>query len=91
MAGLTEAAARAGRSLHGNKVTGVVQIALSDRPITSLDDYLRADWAEYDRLAVQLRRRGVFVLPGGRWYLSSAHTEDDIATTVAAFGEALGT
>lgn len=88
--GLTEAAERAGRSLHGNKVTGVVQVALSDRPITGLDDYLRADWAEYDRVAVELRRRGVFVLPGGRWYLSTSHTQDDIAATLAAFGEALG-
>ena len=34
-------------------------------------------------------RRGQFILPGGRWYISTAHTDEDIAATVAAARDSL--
>jgi glutamate-1-semialdehyde aminotransferase len=34
-------------------------------------------------------RRGVRPIPGGRWYLSAAHTAEHVARTVRAAGEAL--
>ena len=52
-------------------------------------DFTAADWGLYDRFTVELLRRGVFNLPGGRWYLSTAHTADDVERTVAAAREAL--
>jgi glutamate-1-semialdehyde 2,1-aminomutase len=51
--------------------------------------YFRSDQGVYDRVLIELLRRGVFALPGGRWYLSTAHTPHDIDSTVSAFGEAL--
>lgn len=51
--------------------------------------YFRADQAHYDKVLIELLRRGVFGLPGGRWYVSTAHTLEDIAATVSAFGESL--
>lgn len=51
--------------------------------------YFRADQVAYDRLLVELLKHGVFALPGGRWYVSTAHTADDIDQTVAAFADAL--
>lgn len=56
---------------------------------SSFDEFMAADQHFYDRLIVQMLRRGLFTLPGGRWYLSTAHTDEDIATTVAAFDESL--
>ena len=50
---------------------------------------MTADQAFYDRLAVHMLRRGLFTLPGGRWYLSTAHTDADIATSVAVFDDSL--
>lgn len=51
--------------------------------------FVSADWAWYDRLTVELLRRGVFALPGGRWYLSTSHTDDDISETLTAFDDAV--
>lgn len=51
--------------------------------------YFRANLQSYDKVLVELLRRGVFALPGGRWYLSTAHTREDIDATVSAFGESL--
>ncbi|MEE6282891.1 aspartate aminotransferase family protein [Georgenia sp. MJ170] len=53
-------------------------------------DFMAADQEFYDRLIVEMLRRGVFALPGGRWYLSTAHTAQDVADTVAVIDEALG-
>jgi glutamate-1-semialdehyde 2,1-aminomutase len=51
--------------------------------------YFRSDQNWYDKVLVELLRRGVFALPGGRWYLSTAHRREDIDATVSAFGESL--
>ena len=40
-------------------------------------------------MLVQLLRRGIFTLPGGRWYISTAHSDADIVATVRGFEEAL--
>ena len=50
---------------------------------------MSADQAFYDRLTVQLLRRGIFTLPGGRWYLSTVHDDGHVAETVQAFDESL--
>jgi glutamate-1-semialdehyde 2,1-aminomutase len=44
--------------------------------------------AAYAQFAQAMLRRGVRLIPGGRWYLSAAHTDAHIAHTVAAAREA---
>jgi glutamate-1-semialdehyde 2,1-aminomutase len=34
-------------------------------------------------------RRGQFLLPGGRWYLSTAHTDADVEETLVAARDAI--
>ncbi|WP_454140871.1 aspartate aminotransferase family protein [Microbacterium lacticum] len=84
------------RALDGAGVTGtahavgpIVQVALGIPSLTTVPHYMDADWAAYDRLLVELLRRRQFALPGGRWYLSTAHTSEDVDETVAAFRLAL--
>jgi glutamate-1-semialdehyde 2,1-aminomutase len=67
----------------------VVQIAPGVASVESFSDYLRADWDWYDALTIQLLRRGIFNLPGGRWYISTAHTGEQIDETVEAFDDAV--
>lgn len=67
----------------------VVQCFAGIEAANTFADFLKADQAFYDRLTVQMLRRGVFTLPGGRWYISTAHTDDDIAATVSVVEEAL--
>jgi glutamate-1-semialdehyde 2,1-aminomutase len=57
--------------------------------ITS-DRHLRlADGRRGTRLAHELIRRGVFVVPGAKMYLSLAHTEAEVDATLTAFEGAL--
>jgi glutamate-1-semialdehyde 2,1-aminomutase len=58
-------------------------------PIRNERDLRQADGARASRLGLELIRRGVFVIPGAKMYLSLAHTDADIAATLAAFEEAL--
>ncbi|WP_434080492.1 hypothetical protein [Sanguibacter sp. Z1732] len=68
----------------------VVQCAPGVARNNTFTDFMAADQEFYDRFVVQMLRRGVFALPGGRWYISTAHTDEDIAQTVAVIDEALG-
>lgn len=87
--GFAEAFARHGVPGTAHHVGPVIQCVPGVGSATTFDDYLAADWDWYDALSVELLRRGVFVLPGGRWYLSTAHTSADIDETVAAFDAAV--
>lgn len=89
-AGFTTALASYGITGTAHSVGPVVQLALGVERLTCFSDYLKADWSLYDALLVAMLRRGQFGLPGGRWYLSAAHTERDVAQTVKAFELALG-
>jgi len=87
--GMRVAVARHGVTGAVNQVGSVVQVVFGTATADNFEQFLRADQAFYDRLTVHMLRRGVFALPGGRWYISTVHSEQDIAETVAAFDEAL--
>jgi glutamate-1-semialdehyde 2,1-aminomutase len=53
-------------------------------------DTLAADNALYSDFAVALLDEGVLVLPDGRWYLSTAHSDADIEFTLNAAARAVG-
>lgn len=78
-----------GAVAHVNHVGPIVQCLPGCQSGTTFDDFLNSDQGFYDALTVQMLRRGLFTLPGGRWYISTAHTDHDIAHTVDVFKEAL--
>jgi glutamate-1-semialdehyde 2,1-aminomutase len=51
---------------------------------------MKANRAKYLDFAFELLQRGVRILPRGTWFLSSAHTDSDIAKTLATVDEVLG-
>ena len=51
---------------------------------------MKANRAMYLDFAFDLLQRGVRILPRGTWFLSSAHTDNDIAKTLATVDEVLG-
>ncbi|HEY9389964.1 MAG TPA: aspartate aminotransferase family protein [Mycobacteriales bacterium] len=86
---------RAALRTHGvvgsvHAVGPVVQCVLGVGSVGSFADFAAGDWKRYEALTVELLRRGVFVMPGGRWYLSTAHTMADLDLTVRAFADAVG-
>lgn len=87
--GMRETFARHAVVATVNHVGPVVQCIAGVESARGFDDFMAADQEFYDRLTVQMLSRGLFTLPGGRWYLSTAHTDADVATTVAIIDEAL--
>lgn len=59
------------------------------RRITSESDLRGSDGKRARRLGHELIKRGIFVVPGAKMYLSLAHSDADIEATLAAFADAL--
>ncbi|MFU8850177.1 aspartate aminotransferase family protein [Micromonospora sp. SL1-18] len=87
--GLRTVLARHGVTAHVHHVGPVLQLSPGITKVRTARDVLAADWAFYNELIVEALRRGLFLLPGGRWYLSTEHSAADVAQTVAALDDAL--
>jgi glutamate-1-semialdehyde 2,1-aminomutase len=72
---------------HIGGIVQVIPTAIPGPPTFST--FMTADWKLYNELIVALLRRGVFVMPGGRLYLSTEHSDEDIVATVDSFASAL--
>ncbi|HUA03788.1 MAG TPA: aminotransferase class III-fold pyridoxal phosphate-dependent enzyme [Solirubrobacteraceae bacterium] len=75
------AGAEAGVPLRVNHFGGAAYGFISDRPVEGVDDVKWADAAAYRRLAGLLLDEGVHVIPRGLLYVSTAHSEADLAET----------
>jgi glutamate-1-semialdehyde 2,1-aminomutase len=60
-------------------------------PLRNHRDLLKADRGRAVRFGHELIRRGVYCTPGGKLYLSLAHSEADVARTLEIAGKALQT
>ncbi len=87
-AGMTEAFARRSIPVQAPGDGPVFQLFLQDRPIREYRDTLGADAQRWTAFCRAMTRRGVF-LNGGKLYCSAAHTDDDLAATLAATAQAL--
>ncbi|HBH02707.1 MAG TPA: aspartate aminotransferase family protein [Candidatus Rokubacteria bacterium] len=89
--GMAEVAARRGVGLQALGEGPIAQPVFLDpaAPALTERDLRRADGARAGRLGLELIRRGVFVIPGAKLYLSLAHSDADIAETLEAFDQAL--
>ncbi|MFK3677971.1 aspartate aminotransferase family protein [Microbacterium sp. NPDC090218] len=72
-----------------NQVGPVVQCMPGTLDAATFADFLAQDLDMYNRFLVEMLKRGVFALPGGRWYISTAHTPADIAETVNVAADSL--
>lgn len=89
--GLAEAAEAAGVPHVVNRVGSMVTLFFSEEPITSWDSASRCDTERFARYFWEMLDRGVY-LPCSQYeanFVSAAHTEEDIAVTIAAAREAL--
>ena len=74
---------------HGYQVVSsgygaVFQISFMDKPSRNYRETMAADKSLYSNFALALLDEGVLVLPDGRWYVSFAHSDEDIEATLAA-------
>jgi glutamate-1-semialdehyde 2,1-aminomutase len=67
----------------------VFHVSLMERPARCYRDLLSADTKSYSDFALALLDEGISILPDGRWYLSTAHSDEHIDGTLAAVDRAL--
>jgi len=90
MRGIAEIAERHGRSVTVQGLGPMFHVAFTRRPrIRDARDYRDVDAALYAAFASRLQERGIRVIPRGIWYLSTAHTEEDIARTLESVAAVL--
>ena len=89
--GAREVLARAGHTVQVQRVASFLQIYFSPQTIREYRDAATyADLVKFRALHQALRVRGVLVYPYGlgRWFLSTAHTQADVAATLTALEDA---
>ncbi|MFC5744658.1 aspartate aminotransferase family protein [Actinomadura rugatobispora] len=90
MSGLADSAEEAGIRVRVRGFPAAFYLALVDRdPGEPWEEKVPPDMRGYQRLVEGLARRGVWASARGNWYLSAAHTHDDVAATLKAFRGAL--
>lgn len=75
------------RIIPGSVTTGdgpVFTLHLQPHPPRNYRETLAADRQRYSDFALALLDAGILVLPDARWYISAAHTEQDIEAVMAA-------
>ena len=87
--GLEEAGARLGLPFQVIGDGPVLQPVFTGAPVRNHADGLQADADAARRFGVEMIRRGVLVTPGGKLYLSLAHTDEDIDRTLQAAEDSL--
>ncbi len=67
----------------------VFQLSFMEKPARNYRETMAADKSLYSDFALALLDEGILVLPDGRWYVSFAHSDEDIEATLAAARKAV--
>jgi glutamate-1-semialdehyde 2,1-aminomutase len=67
----------------------VFQVSFMDKPAENYRDTLAANSSMYSDFALAMLGEGELLLPDGRWYVSAAHTDEDIEATLSAAAKVL--
>lgn len=91
MEGIRQSGQRLGLPLHVQGLPTAFHVSFTELPaIRDYRDYaLHCDKERYSRFCVAMLNRGVRLIERGVWYISAAHTEDQLAQTLAAVEGAL--
>ena len=89
--GLADAARAAGVSLQVNAFGSLVTPFFTDRPVRDYQSATSADTERYARFFRGMLARGIYLPPSQfeAWFLSAAHTRNDVDVTIAAAHEAM--
>jgi glutamate-1-semialdehyde 2,1-aminomutase len=89
--GLAAAVAEAGMAARLQRVGSMLSLFFTDRPVTDCASALRCDTERFGRFFRGMLERGVYLPPSQfeAWFVSLAHSEEDIARTVQAARGAL--
>jgi len=88
--GLRQAAERFGIPLQVNRACGALSTHFCEHPVTNYDDAQRADGELFAAFFHEMLDRGILLAPSKyeAWFVTTAHTDEDIALTISAAKEA---
>jgi len=88
---LRKAASRAGLSVDVPCAGTMLSLFFTERPVTDWSSVSRSDTARFRTFFHAMLDRGIYLPPSPfeAWFLSSAHTDVDIATTIEAATDSL--
>lgn len=89
--GLKHLAAERGIAVETPGDGPLFQVFFTDGAVTDYPSVLASNRALGRRFGIACLERGLFLNPGEKFYISLAHTDDDIARTLEIFAEALDT
>ncbi len=77
-AGINKIGRKLGEAVQSIGDGPVLQVIFTEEPIRNWRDCLKADGKKAVRFGQELIRRGVYCTPGGKIYLSIAHSDEDV-------------
>jgi glutamate-1-semialdehyde 2,1-aminomutase len=90
MAGIAEIGRKTGKRVHIRGVGPVFHVSFNDtQDIVDYRTSLGRDREAYARFWLALQERGVRAVPDGLWFVSTAHTAQDVEKTLTVVGEAM--
>jgi glutamate-1-semialdehyde 2,1-aminomutase len=89
MEGIAASAQRCGVDLQISGLPSAFHTCFASHPIHDYTTYSRADHKRLSLFLAALLERGVRPTGRGTWFMSTAHTDSDIASTLDAVGHAL--
>lgn len=90
MEGIAEAGRKAGHQVSVRGVPAAFYVAFNESgPVTDYRTLMAQDRSVYPRFWGALQELGIRAIPGGLWFVSTAHTQGDIDHTLAAVAEAM--
>jgi glutamate-1-semialdehyde 2,1-aminomutase len=87
--GINEIARKLGEPIQAIGDGPVLQVLFTQQPLRNWRDCLKADGKKAVRFGYELIRRGVYCSPGGKIYLSLAHSNDDLQIVLGRVEQAL--
>ena len=92
MRGILQLADRVGLPVLINGVGSVFHLSFTSvKTMNNYRDSLECDTSARDRFIDGMLGRGVYLLPDGRWYISTAHTDIDVRRTLEATSKVFAT
>jgi glutamate-1-semialdehyde 2,1-aminomutase len=87
--GLREAASQAGLPVVTNRVGSMLGLFFTDQPVSNFAEAQKSNVALFARYYKEMLQRGIYLAPSQyeAVFVSSAHSEADIGTTIQAAGK----
>lgn len=89
--GLRSAAKKAGKNYTVNQIGSMISLFFTEQPVTDFDSAFLCDTSLFGKFFHGMLEKGFYLPPAQfeAWFVSSAHTEEDIKNTITAAEEVL--